>query len=448
MELAVRGRLAIYYDSNLKLHFVKDPLILIEENRIVNIQQYDKLKQDISGHDIIGDNNQLLLPGLVNCHTHLAMTIFRGIADDLPLDIWLRKHIWPLEDKLNADDVYKGAKLGSIESILAGVTTLNSMYWFPSSEAKALYETGLRGGIAAPIISDIATLDDAIEIVEKHHDTTNSRIRVCLALHSPYTVTITEFQQAHEYLEEFNLSHDEKPKLLIHTHLAESDSEIEQSKKLNKKHGIDFPEVRTPTELLDEIGILDDRLLAAHCIHLNEKDIKILKKRNTRVSLNPLSNAKLGNHMPLITPILNSLSNVGIGTDGPASNNTLDLFDTIRFLALYYKGAQQDPTLVKAKEVFRLATIGGAKALDWKGIGTLETNSLADIITVNLKKPHLTPKNSDESILNHFAYAMKSSDVENTIIDGNLIMEKRKHKEIDIDEVISSVEEITHRLLS
>ncbi len=448
MELAIRGRLAIFYDRELKLNFTKDPLIIVEDNKIVGINSYEKLKQDLSGHDFIGDVNQLIIPGLVNCHTHLAMTIFRGIADDLPLDTWLRKHIWPLEDKLTADDVYKGTLLGAAESILSGATTLNSMYWFPSSEAKALEKAGLRGYIAAPIITGIATLEDAIEVVEKHHYTLQERIRVSLSLHSPYTVTKGDYQEAHAYLEDYNESNPDIPRLLIHTHLAESETEIKQSKQLYKKHKEEFPDITTPTELLDHYGVLDDKMIAAHCIHLTDKDIQLLKDNQVRVSLNPLSNAKLGNYMPRVPEMITEITNMGIGTDGPASNNTLDLFDTIRFLALYYKGNQHDPIVVKANEVFKLATIGGSKALDWDGIGTLETGSLADIITINLKKPHLTPSSIDDSILNHFAYSMKGNDVENVIADGKLIMQNREIQNINVEKAIMDVEGVTQRLLS
>jgi len=448
MELAIRGRLAIFYDRKLKLHFIKDPLILVEENKIVDINSYEKLKKDITGHDIVGDENQLIIPGLVNCHTHLAMTVFRGIADDLPLDTWLRKHIWPLEDRLTADDVYKGSLLGTVESILSGVTTLNSMYWYPSSEAEALEKAGLRGYIAAPIITGIATLEDAIPVVEEHHNTVEERIRVSLSLHSPYTVTMSDFQKARAYLEDYNETNPDKPKLLIHTHLAESETEIEQSKELYNKHKKDFPDVSTPTELLNYMGVLDGNLIAAHCIHLTDTDIQLLKENEVRISLNPLSNAKLGNYMPHAPKIISKITNVGIGTDGPASNNTLDLFDTIRFLALYYKGNHHDPMLIKANEVFKLATIGGSKVLDWDGIGTLETGSLADIITINLKKPHLTPSSIDESMLNHFAYSMKGNDVENVIANGKLVMQDRRVLDIDIEEAMKDVEEVTHRLLS
>ena len=271
MDLAVRGKLAIFYDSKRNLQFIKDPLLIIENNTILEIDSFSKLKKESSNYEVVGDENQLIVPGLINCHTHLAMTLFRGLADDLPLDTWLRKHIWPLENRLQSNDVYVGAKLGAIESLLAGVTTVNSMYWFPSSEAKALEETGLRGMIAAPVITDIAELSDAVKVIEKHHNTVQERMRVTLALHSPYTVTIPDFKDAKNYLIEYNEVQNSKPEILLHTHLAESASELEQSRKLHKDKGIDFPDVSTPTELLAHNDILCENLLAAHCIHVNEK---------------------------------------------------------------------------------------------------------------------------------------------------------------------------------
>ncbi len=447
MDLAVRGKVALYFDYQQKLQIVKNPLIVVEDNSIVDIGTFNDKKDLISGHDIVGDENQLLIPGLVNCHTHLTMTLFRGLADDLPLDIWLREHIWPLEEKLQATDVHSGAKLGALESIASGATTVNSMYWFPSEEARAFAESGLRGFIAAPVITGIATLPEAIKDIENHHDTVDGRIRVCLALHSPYTVTIQDFKDSAKYIKDYN-ENTSKPELLLHTHLAESKTEMQDSRELNRKHNLAFPDVSTPTEFLNEIGILNENLIAAHCIHLTETDIQLFKNTRARISLNPLSNAKLGNHMPPVLGIIDQVENVGIGTDGPASNNTLDLFDTVRFLALYYKGFYHDPTLVTAEQVFRLATIGGEKAVNWKGIGSLEPNTLADIVTINLKKPHLTPNDPDDAILNHFAYSMKGSDVENVIIDGKLIFENRNFIDQNVDEAITKVEKIAQRLLS
>ncbi len=447
MDLAVRGKIALYFDDHHKLQIVKDPLIIIEDNSIVDIGSFDDKRNLIAGHDVVGDENQLLIPGLVNCHTHLAMTLFRGLADDLPLDKWLKEHIWPLEDKLQSADVYYGAKLGALESIASGVTTVNSMYWFPSDEARAFADSGLRGFIGAPVITGIATLSEAINVIEKHHDTVDGRIRACLSLHSPYTVTVQDFKDSAEYINNYN-ENTSKPKLLLHTHLAESKTEMQDSRELNKKHDQTYPDVSTPTEFLNEIGILNENLIAAHCIHLTEKDIQLFKDARARISLNPLSNAKLGNYMPPVLGIIDQIENVGLGTDGPASNNTLDLFDTIRFLALYYKGFYHDPTLVQAEQVFRLATIGGEKAVNWKGIGLLEPNTSADIVTINLKKPHLTPNESDDAILNHFAYSMKGSDVENVIIDGDLIFKNRSFVDQNVDEVMGKVEGIAQRLLS
>lgn len=447
MDLAVRGKVALYFDNQQKFQIVKDSLIIVEDNLIVDIGSFEDKKNLISGHNIVGDENQLLIPGLVNCHTHLAMTLFRGLADNLPLDIWLREHIWPMEDKLQAADVFYGAKLGALESIASGVTTVNSMYWFPSDEARAFAESGLRGFIGAPVITGVATLSEAIKVIEKHHDTVDGRIRACLSLHSPYTVTIQDFKDSTEYINNYN-ENSSKPELLLHTHLAESKTEMQDSIELNKKHSQTYPDVSTPTEFLNEIGILNENLIAAHCIHLTEADIQLFKDTGARISLNPLSNAKLGNYMPPVLGIMDQIENVGIGTDGPASNNTLDLFDTIRFLALYYKGFYHDPTLVTAEQVFRLATMGGEKAINWKGIGSLESNTFADIITINLKKPHLTPNDSEDAILNHFAYSMKGNDVENVIIDGNLIFENRSFVNQNVDEVMVKVEKSAQRLLS
>ncbi len=447
MELAIRGKFALFFDSNSKLQIIKEPLIIVEDNKIVDIGTYGKTKTNISGHDVVGDNNQLIIPGLINCHTHIAMTLFRGIVDDIPLITWLEDHIWPMEAKLEDEDVYQGALLGSIESVLSGVTTVNSMYWYPSFEAKAISDIGIRGYVAAPILSGITTFEDAYDIVQKHHHTNTDLIRVTFSLHSPYTVTIEDFQKSHQYIQDYNEMND-KPELFIHTHLAESETEMKDSRSFNAKNDQDYPNVKTSVELLDAIGVLDDHMIAAHCIHVNDKDIKTLQERGTGLSLNPLSNAKLGNHMPPIPSIIEKVDRVGLGTDGPASNNTLDLFDTIRFLALYYKGFHHNPTMIKSQEIFKLATIGGASVLNWEGIGTLEKGSLADIVTINLKKPHLTPNRNPEYVLNHFSYSMKGSDVSNVLANGNLIVEDSSLVNRDIDSTMEEVDKITQKLLS
>ena len=281
MELAVKGRIAVYFDNDFNLKFVKNPLLIIEEDRIVEIGPYDKTKHNLVGHDIIGDKNQLIIPGLINCHTHLAMTVFRGIADDLPLKTWLEDHIWPLEAKLTDEDVYQGALLGSMESILSGVTTVNSMYWYPEFEAKAISDIGLKGMIAAPVITGITTLEDAIEIVKEYHNSMGETIRVTLALHSPYTVNISDFKAAHQFMNDYNSKKAEVPEVFIHTHLAESETEIEDSKKFNEKYEIPFPDADTPVQFLDKIGVLDENLIAAHCIHVTNDDITLLKEKNT-----------------------------------------------------------------------------------------------------------------------------------------------------------------------
>ncbi|MHA1302654.1 MAG: amidohydrolase [Candidatus Heimdallarchaeaceae archaeon] len=448
MELVVRGRLAIFYDKRLKLHFIKDPAIIVEDQRIIDIGKYQSIKSSISGHDKIGDDNQLLIPGLINTHTHLAMTLFRGIADDLPLNIWLTKHIWPLENKLKAEDVLIGAKLGVIESLLSGVTTLNSMYWYPEEEARAIEELNMRGMIGAPVITGISNLNSAIRIATKLHNTARGRIKASLSLHAPYTVTISDFKKANEYILDRNRECAEEEKILIHTHLAEPKNELEQAQKFNFEKGEQFPEVKSSVELLDKIELLHPYLLAAHCIHVNKKDILKMKEAGMRVALNPLSNSKLGNVMPPLPLLIKEITNLGIGTDGPASNNTLNLFETIRYLALFYKGLLGDPSIVKAEETFKLATIGGAKALNWQGIGTLEKGSLADIVTINLKKPHLTPITSNESVLSHFAYAMNGNDVENVIVDGKLLIKNRDFETVVVENIMEEVQQSTQNLLA
>jgi len=447
MELVIRGKYALYFSSDSKLHFIEDPGIIIEQDKIVNIGKYSEVKKDIVGHDKVGDKNQLLIPGLINGHTHLAMTLFRGIADDLPLNIWLQDHIWPMERNLNAEDVYYGAKLGAIESLLAGVTTINSMYWYPEEEAKAIKDTLMRGMVGPPVISGMNNLKKSLSIATNLHNSEKGRIRATLSLHSPYTVTISDFVEANEYILNRNQECEDEDKLLIHTHLAEPEDELTQAKKFNLNKNEDFPDVNSSVDLMEQIGLLHEYLLTAHCIHVSREDIIKLQKNKVRVIVNPLSNSKLGNHMPPLDKMIRKIENLGLGTDGPASNNTLNVFDTVRYIALFYKGLLSDPEIIKAKETFWLATIGGAKALRWKGIGSLEQDSLADIVTIDLKKPHLTPTISSDSLLSHFAYSMNGSEIKNVIVNGKIVIKNYDFDSIIIEKVLEEVEKKTLRLL-
>ncbi|MHA1687299.1 MAG: amidohydrolase family protein [Candidatus Heimdallarchaeaceae archaeon] len=449
MDIAIKGKYALYYDSEFVFHIIKDPLLVIEGNRIVSLDTFDKAKRDLASHDMIGDEHQLILPGFINCHTHTPMTLFRGLADDIPLLEWLEQHIWPLEAKLKPEDVYNGALLGVVESLLSGVTTFNSMYWHPTQEILAIKISGIRGMVGAPIISGISSLEKAFETVKKHHHTNNDLIRVNVAPHAPYTVTIEDYQMIASFVEEFN-ENTSQPPLLIHTHLAEPSNELQQIIAFNEKHGNSIPDgVSSSTDFIHKIGLLSDRLLAAHCIHVSDKDLALFKKHNVRIALNPLSNSKLGNHMPPIPSMLKENLILGLGTDGASSNNTLSLLDTMRYLALYYKGAFNDPTIVNAHEVLKLATIGGAKVLDWVGIGTLEVGSLADVITIDLYKPHLSPQLKEETVLSHVVYAANGADVQNVIVDGKLLVNDRKFTmQISLDSVISNAQHSIERLLS
>lgn len=451
MDIAVKGKLAFFYDPNMKFHVISHPLIFIEDNKIASIGKYSELKSELSGVDkIIGNDDSLIIPGLINTHTHLGMTMFRGLSDELPLNTWLEEHIWPLEKHITSDDVVISAKVGAIESALSGVTTINSMYWYPESEAKAIEETKLRAMLGAPILANEKATKEAFQIARKIHNTVNDTIRASITPHAPYTVPISQYQEIHQLLIEHNNSTEkEKEKFLMHTHLAEPTDELSISKAFNEKKGEEFPDVNTPVEFFDKMGILDDNLLAAHCIHVTERDIQLLVDRGVRVSLNPLSNSKLGNHMPPIPKMLPTLKRIGLGTDGPASNNTLSIFDTIRYMALYYKGYHHDPTIVKAQDIFRLATIGGAKVLKWQGLGTLEVGSLADLITIDLKKPHLSPSQSKikDAVMSHFAYAMNGCDVSNTIIDGELVVEDSQLVNEKLLESLDELEKVTQRLV-
>lgn len=355
---------------------------------------------------------KVAIPGLVNCHTHAAMTLFRGYADDLELHEWLEKHIWPLEAKLTEDDVYWGTKLACLEMIKSGTTCFNDMYWHMPAAAKAVDEIGLRGVMSAVFI-DLFDKEKAEEhvklnrrIVKEVGKKTSSRVVPALGPHAIYTVSEESLLWTKEYAEE----HD----LLIHFHLAETRKEVDDCVK---QHG------KTPVEYLDSLGFLSSRLTAAHCVWLNDRDIKLLAENNVQVVHNPVSNMKLSvGGVLLYTKLKSAGVNICLGTDGCASNNNLDMFESMKYASLLQKHATCRQTILPAQETYSMATVNGAKALRINS-GAVEEGRLADLVLVDLNRPELTPH---YNLASDLVYAANGSCVDTVIVDGQILMQDRK----------------------
>ncbi|MBE0519731.1 amidohydrolase, partial [Candidatus Bathyarchaeota archaeon] len=378
-------------------------------------------------------------------HQHAAMSLLRGYADDLPLQEWLEKWIWPIEKHMTPHDIYVGALLTATESIMTGTTTVNTMYHYTpeENEAKAFAETGLRGVIGHVCFSwrkkeDKKALKD---LAKNWHDKANGLIRVSVDPHSPYTVDPEYMKELKEIKEELNQKYgSEKTPIIWHTHVAETIDEQEKIRKAFKiklKNGV--------MTYLDSLGVLDKHVIAAHCVALTDRDMTIMKQRKVKVSHNPISNLKLASGISPVPKMLRKGVTVSLGTDSPCSNNTADMFETMKATALLHKGVNKNPTLTPAKQVLEMATIEGAKALSWQNeIGSIEIGKKADLVIIDFKKPHLCPLHKEVS---HLVYATKAADVETVIINGKILMQNRKLTGIDVKKVMEMAEKTKTNLL-
>ncbi len=407
--------------------------IAIEGDRLLKVGPEGELPPGWEPDKIINGQDLLCLPGLVNCHTHAAMTLLRSYADDLPLMYWLEKKIWPVEARLTGEDVYWGTLLALIEMIKSGTTTFNDMYFFMDEVAQAVDKVGIRACLARGLIGIGGQaergLDESRTLIEKWQGGAGGRIKVWLGPHAPYTCPPSYLEKVLALAREYRVG--------IHIHVSETRDEVKQIEEQYKK---------TPVRYLQEIGLFQVPVLAAHCVHLTRDDIRILAESGTSVAHNPESNMKLASGIAPIKDLRAAGITVGLGTDGAASNNNLDMFEEMRTAALLHKVASEDPLTLPASEVILMATREGARALGLENeTGMLKPGLKADLILVNLNRPHLCPRHN---LIAHLVYAAQAHDVETVIIDGRIVMENRRILTIDEETVRREVERRARRLVS
>jgi 5-methylthioadenosine/S-adenosylhomocysteine deaminase len=405
--------------------------LAIEGDRILKVGDGGDIPPDWKPERVIDGKDYLCLPGLINCHTHAAMTLLRSYADDLPLMAWLEKKIWSIEDRLTPEDVYWGTMLAILEMIESGTTTFSDMYFFVDKTAEAVEKSGMRACLARGLVGTgpewESGLLDSKELLEKWQGAADGRISIWLGPHAPYTCPP-------DYLEKvLKLAQDYKAG--IHTHVAETVDEVQQIEEIYGK---------TPVRYLKECGVFQFPTLAAHCVHLTEDDIDVLFENGVGVAHNPESNMKLASGIAPIPQLLSAGVTVGIGTDGASSNNNLDMLEEMRSAAFLHKVNQMNPLALPASQALSLATSGGAEALGLKDVGQLKPGYKADVILVNLHQAHLYPRNN---LTAHLVYAARGSDVDTVIIDGQIVMEERKVLTIDKERVFQEVEERVQRLV-
>jgi len=387
----------------------------------------------IKTEKILEANGKLAMPGFVNCHTHVAMTLFRGLAEDTSLNKWLSETIWPLEAKLKPEDVHAGALLGCLEMIRNGVTCFADMYFFEFEVAEAVKKAGLRAVLAPGIIETgiwdkEKMMKEAVDFAERYDGYADGRITARLGPHAVYTCGEELLTQMREKASKLGVG--------IHIHIAESE---EAAKNIRDEFG--FSEV----ELLEKLNFLGNDVLAAHCIHLTQKDMAVLARRGVMVAHNPVANMKLALGIAKVKDLLDAGVTVGLGTDGAASNNSLDMFESMKVAALLQKVSYRDSTVLPSEKVLNMATAEGAKALGLeRKVGSLEVGKRADIILVDLKRPSFTPLHDLYASL---VYSAHGCDVDTVIVDGRVVMENREVKTLDEEEVMEKARAVAFSLL-
>ena len=393
---------------------VKTVDIYISGKRIAGI---DKAPEGFKAERVIEGNGKLAIPGLINCHTHSYMAFMRNMADDLPFMDWLFGTVDPVEQKMTDEDAYYGACLAIIEMMKSGTTCFNDMQMNIMQTTRAVKESGMRAVICRGLVG--SGNDEAgrtrLEQAYKERDAFKDcdRLSFRLGPHAPYTCDDAFMRIVSDEAKKNNMG--------IHVHLSESLSEISQIKE---KYGM------SPIAMAEKNGLFDVPAIAAHCVQTDDNDIEILKRNNVSVVTCPASNMKLGNGFAPIEKYLKAGINVALGTDGAASNNSLNMFRELALLTLIHKGTAMDPVSVSAREGFKAATINGAKALGLeKEIGSIEVGKKADIAILDLSYPSLVPANN---LIAALSYSANGSEVETVIIDGEITVDD--HKVVTMDE--------------
>ncbi len=411
-----------------KNNIIENGAVAINSGKIVAVGEKNKILSELTGQ-IIDANGKIVMPGFVNTHTHLPMSIFRGIANDITLFDWLNKYIFPMEKNLvNQESVRIGAMLSMAELIHSGVTCFNDMYYFQDITAQVAIEAGVRGIVAEGLIDEAVANSQIPEqgfeyteyLLQKYAD--NELIDVAVASHAPYSCSPENMQKAKQLADKYGAKY--------HIHLAET--KWEQDKFLSE-YG------KTSVEFADELGLLDKNTIAAHCVWLTEKDIEIITTKRVGVAHNPECNMKISSGVAPIPKLLSKNAKVGLGTDGAASNNNQNMIQELHTMALLHKLDTMNPTVLNAEQTVSIATKGGAEVLGLADkIGSIEVGKSADIIFIDLSFANAVPSYSPYSTI---VYSLLGNEVSDVIIDGKFVMKDYKILTFDEQDVKRQVVE-------
>ncbi len=422
--------------------------ILIKNTRILDVIE-EEIKEDvdlyIEGNKIskIGKNltcqadtlidgrDKLVTPGFINGHTHLGMSLLRNFADDMELKTWLEDAIWPIEAKLTPEDIYWGSMLSMAEMIRSGATCFCDQYYEMDRVGDAALEIGMRGILTRGLIEDDdkdLKLEQTRALYQNYHKKGNGRLRVVPSPHAIYTC-------GEDYLKEI-ISLAKEMDGVINIHMSETIKEVEDCKK---DHHM------TPIQYIESIGMLDLHVIAAHCVHITEDEMDLVKNRNFYPIYNPTSNLKLASGFTPVQKMLDKGIVLGIGTDGDSSNNNQNILEEMHLASVVNKAVTMDPKAVPAMEILKMATIHGAKALGLdESIGSIEEGKLADLVIFNLNSSSFTPRNN---LISALCYSAQEEDIESVLIDGEFVLKDRELTKVDYKQVLKEVQECMDQLL-
>lgn len=429
MDILLKNAQIVTLNDNNEV--ITEGSIGIRGNRIDYLGNCDR-NLEAGYSKVIDCRGRTIMPGFVNAHNHLGMTMFRNYADDLKLMDWLFEKIFPLEDKLTDEAVYWASLLAMIEMIKSGTTTFSDMYFFMESTARAASESGMRAALSRGLQGESGEeeldnrLIENLKLHESFNNSCNGRIKVMLGPHSVYTCSEAYLRKVAAKSREMGIP--------LQIHLSETKDEV---MGCVEKHGA------TPVRYLERLGLLGHRNLAAHCVVVDDEEIDILAASGMNVVHNPGSNLKLASGIAPVAKMLGKGINVCLGTDGASSNNNLDMLEEVRTATYLQKVSTDDPTALPVSQVLRMATENGARALGFENVGRIAAGSIADLIVLNTEKAHYYPK---YNISSSIVYSGNSADVETVIIDGNVVMEGGHLITLDEERILYKVQKWAMRL--
>lgn len=387
---------------------VVDNRIALVTDKLADVEHFRQSHPNLRE---VACRGRVLMPGLINTHCHVAMTLQRNYADDIPLMEWLNDHIWPFEAQQTPDEAALGAELGIVEMLLGGVTSFVDMYWDENRIADSAHKLGIRALLCPSCLdSNMEQFEqDLMALLPKCDD----RVRAGVGPHAPYTVNRENLLRTKELAERYHLP--------LTIHIAETKVEMAS---------VAAATGMTPVQWLDSLGLLTERTIGAHCVYVDEADRQTLLERGVKIAHNPSSNMKISSGIAPIERCLEEGLHPTIGTDGPCSNNDLDMWEEMRNTSFLAKVSSENPLVLPAYEVLKMATVYGAEALGYAGeLGVVAEGALADLIVIDIEKPHLQPVNN---LISDLVYCCKASDVESVMVDGRLVVENRRIAGLDL----------------